>query len=59
MDNPGSKEATEKGCTCPVLDNHHGRGVSQGGKEPLFWKNEHCPLHGVKAEMEKQIEKRE
>jgi len=51
--NPGSKEATDKGCTCPVLDNHHGRGVSQGGKEPLFWKNEHCPLHGVEAEMEK------
>lgn len=54
--NPGSKEAIEKGCTCPVLDNHHGRGVSQGGKEPLFWKNEHCPLHGVKAEIEKSME---
>lgn len=23
---PGSKEVIAKGCTCPVWDNHHGRG---------------------------------
>ncbi len=40
--NPGSKEAQDQGCTCPVLDNNHGKGV--GG---LFWMNSDCPLHGT------------
>lgn len=53
MNNPGSEEAIEKGCTCDPQNNHQGRGVHIGNKEPLFWKNEHCPLHGVEAEMEK------
>lgn len=41
--NPGSDEAIEAGCTCPVLDNAHGRGV---GAEPgtQFWYTEGCPL---------------
>ena len=53
MDNPGSKEAIKKGCTCSAFGNDYGKGVKVGGKEPLFQKNEHCPLHGVEAEMEK------
>lgn len=48
--NPGSPEATEKGCTCPVMDNSRGRGAYGGMKdengEPLFWITEGCPLHG-------------
>lgn len=40
--NPGSDEAIERGCTCPVLDNGHGR--INGGEGP-FWINEGCPLH--------------
>ena len=42
---PGSDAAIERGCLCPVLDNHHGEGVLWGGK-PSFWVNANCPLHG-------------
>lgn len=44
--NPGSDEAIESGCTCPVLDNSHGRGFGWPGSEQ-FWISEDCPLHGV------------
>jgi hypothetical protein len=40
---PGSKEAIERGCTCPVKDNHYGKGVPY----PKFWVTEGCPLHGI------------
>ena len=39
--NPGSDEALDMGCECPILDNFHGAGVSG-----MFWVNEDCPLHG-------------
>ena len=45
--NPGSQEAIEQGCTCPVIDNHYGEGAyndEQGN--PLFWMNDDCPVHG-------------
>lgn len=44
---PGSREAVDQGCTCPVLDNGYGRGsgrVDEAG-QPLYWKSEGCPLH--------------
>ena len=47
--NPGSDEAIEQGCFCPILDNYHGRGVAIDG-EWQFWINEDCPLHGRKHE---------
>lgn len=37
--NPGSTEAREAGCRCPVIDNHYGRG------DGPWWINEHCPIH--------------
>lgn len=40
---PGSREAKEAGCTCPVLDNCHGKGYLGG---PDFVVVEDCPLHG-------------
>ena len=43
--NPGNDEAIEQGCTCPVLDNAHGRGI-MGGEELGFWITAGCPLHG-------------
>jgi len=45
--NPGSKEALDQGCTCPVLDNCFGAGVceDENGKT-LFWFNQECPIHG-------------
>ena len=47
---PGSPEAVEQGCTCPVFDNCKGRGcwlTDKDGK-PLYYINEKCPLHGAK-----------
>lgn len=41
--NPGSKEAINKGCTCPVMDNGYGRGYM--GQEGMFVYNTTCPLH--------------
>jgi hypothetical protein len=37
---PGSDDAIEKGCTCPVLDNGRGR------VGPPYWVRDDCPLHG-------------
>jgi len=48
---PGSKEAGQQGCLCPVVDNNHGKGcgrVDSDGK-PMFWINADCPMHGVAA----------
>lgn len=49
---PGSPEAVEQGCTCPVIDNYHGQGVPWRRKDgldtvenPSFWITEGCPLH--------------
>ena len=46
---PGSEAALDAGCMCPVIDNHHGAGVTLGGGHgdgPHFWMNTECPLHG-------------
>jgi hypothetical protein len=47
---PGSPEATEHGCTCPVFDNCKGRGCGLTDKDgkPLYYINEKCPLHVAK-----------
>lgn len=42
--NPGSDEAQEQGCLCPVMDNGHGRGYM--GLPGIFVMREDCPLHG-------------
>lgn len=39
--NPGSPEAKDQGCTCPVLDNGRGEGCYKGG----FIVRADCPLH--------------
>lgn len=54
--NPGSPEATHLGCTCPVIDNHHGRGAY--GNADQFWIVADCPLHGVMGEAEEKSEER-
>lgn len=45
--NPGSDEAIKLGCTCPALDNEHGRGFPYGG-EICFYRNMECKLHYIK-----------
>jgi hypothetical protein len=45
--NPGTKEAIEQNCTCPILDNNWGAGIGKNDKgETLFWYSLDCPLHG-------------
>lgn len=47
--NPGTPEALALGCTCPVIDNGHGRGWMGGAKdengETLFVYTIGCPIH--------------
>jgi len=45
---PGSKEACECGCTCPMIDNHYGLGVFYDGVYH-WWRNADCQLHGTWA----------
>ena len=47
---PGSPEATEQGCTCPVFDNCKGRGcgLTDNYGNPLYYINEKCQLHGAR-----------
>ena len=40
---PGSKEAIDKGCTCPILDNAHGKGYM--GASGAFVISADCPVH--------------
>lgn len=41
--NPGSPEAIALGCTCPVIDNGHGRGYY--GQPNVFVYTVGCPVH--------------
>lgn len=43
--NPGSDEAIDAGCKCPVLDNAHGKGYM--GIDGKFAVLDDCPLHWV------------
>lgn len=50
---PGSDEAIEQGCTCPVLANNYGKGVflPEEPSEPYYWKSSDCPIHGTGLEL--------
>ncbi len=47
---PGSPEAVDAGCRCPVLDNARGRGYLGGVKSSdgstVYVYSGDCPLHG-------------
>ena len=49
---PGSDEAIEQGCKCPVMDNFNGRGIpittEEGELQVAYWMTADCPLHGLK-----------
>lgn len=47
--NPGSPDAILAGCTCAVIDNHHGRGFEIQG-ELVFWFSSDCPVHVAQIE---------
>lgn len=50
--NPGSKEAQEQGCICPVEDNNYGEGFTWGKNGKCFWYVGGCPLHSKSKEEE-------
>ena len=58
--NPGSPEAVEQGCTCPVEINCYGFGMCNGallnGDKPIFTWHEECPVHGVGTDAMTTIE---
>lgn len=45
---PGTDEALQQGCTCPVYDNNHGRGYM--GQEGIFVYSMGCPVHSPATE---------
>jgi hypothetical protein len=50
---PGSKEAVEAGCNCPVIDNHHGEGIPMVNPDTkevqrAYWMTADCVIHGIK-----------
>lgn len=49
---PGSDEAIEQGCKCPVMDNFKGKGIpittEEGELQVAYWMVADCPLHGLK-----------
>jgi len=53
--NPGSPEAIDQGCTCPVDDNARGRGFPMTDGEMCFYVEAACPLHGVPSENNPRI----
>lgn len=56
--NPGSKEAIDLGCVCPVLDNAHGRGAwGTRGVKAIFWICGDCKLHYHKGDTELELDK--
>jgi hypothetical protein len=58
---PGSKEAIEAGCNCPVMDNRHGLGIPMVNPETkevqfAYWMTADCIIHGVNQNPEVMIE---
>lgn len=54
----GAKDAINKGCTCPVIDNYYGKGFMLRG-ERVFWFNAGCCLHGAKEDAQISPETRD
>lgn len=49
---PGTKQAQENGCVCPVMDNHYGRGWGGDGATYGWVVNGDCRLHSVNYEQQ-------
>ena len=46
---PGSSEAINQGCTCPVMDNNNGKGIGpMKDGTMMFWRSGGCTLHGTR-----------
>jgi hypothetical protein len=43
---PGTKSAKASGCTCPIIDNHYGKGYWGDGGRYGWVVSDGCPTHG-------------
>lgn len=59
LPNPGSKEAINQGCTCPVIDNCYGKGIGQNGEKFGWYMSADCSIHGNKLTNDSKKEKGE
>jgi len=41
--NPGSNEAVEDGCLCPIVENNYGQAEPDG--DGMWWIDARCPVH--------------
>lgn len=53
---PGSQAAISQGCTCPVIDNHHGRGYGANWPKYGWIIFEDCPLHGNEGKADEEFQ---
>lgn len=53
---PGSPEAVDQGCRCPIIDNGHGKGRGGNGERFGWFMRQDCPLHGWEEELMQQLE---
>lgn len=53
---PGSPEAQREGCTCPVMDNHYGRGYWGNAEKYGYVHNAECPVHGFPESPEAPVD---
>ena len=51
---PGTQDALDAGCTCPVIDNRYGKGY--GGLEGVYCYTTGCPVHWPKEEEDEERE---
>lgn len=42
---PGSPDAVDQGCRCPIRENHMGRGINGDGSRHMWLILSTCPLH--------------
>jgi hypothetical protein len=49
---PGTRAASDQGCTCPVVDNCHGRGFR--GERGVFLFSAGCPVHDPDNQFSKE-----
>ena len=53
--NPGTQDAIDMGCTCPIIDNHYGEGIPTDDGF-AFWYNQECPIHGFEVNIREEDE---
>ncbi len=53
---PGTREAQQGGCICPVMDNDNGAGIPLGDGQIGYWVSGDCPIHGLHKAPEPETE---